>query len=81
METVNETTPSTEPASPVRGTHRFRLVWPALLATGITLGGCILCSIYEKSDARLVGLGMLTFFGFKSDEIQRTISIGDPGIL
>jgi hypothetical protein len=54
---------SLPPPPPPR--RHFRVGWPALAATAISLGGYSLCSVYERSSPVLVGLGLaVAFAGF-----------------
>ena len=57
--------PACDPAAVPSGQKHFRVCWPALAATGVSLAGYSLCSCYEKSNIPLVGLGLfLAFSGF-----------------
>jgi hypothetical protein len=50
---------------PSDGARHFRIGWPALAATAVSLGGYALCSYFEASRPLLVGLGLaLAFAGF-----------------
>jgi hypothetical protein len=57
--------PPCDPTAVPSGQRHFRVCWPALAATAVSLGGYSLCSYSEKSSIPLVGLGLfLAFSGF-----------------